>query len=471
MTAKYVDDNGLDKVSDILSERLATKVEAVSGKGLSEANFTQEEKTKLASMDISAFVIASQKGAANGVASLNSNGIVPNDQLPESDIIKGYYDIISQKFYKESSYTTQIVGNASKLYIDLATPKNYRWDGNAFIEITSSLTLGTNSEQAYPGNLGANNATAIDRLNTSIGSLGTLYTIEKSSIVGAINEIKDSLVFDSVPTENSPNLVTSGVVYDSINFSHNCFFRGKNLGTINASNIDAFITSHGIATGAFNDIYVGDYFTAPYDGTATIFRIAGFNLYMWSGDTELTANHIVVVPDYQLTTSAMNSTSTTANGYKGSNMFTNIIGGSAVTSGVNKKLYDIFGTHLLKYQDLLSTGMSANASSKANSTASGAAASWHACDVYANLMSGSQIFGEAVAASSLYDYGFSTGRFPLFMFEPKYAINRSTSGTRGWYWLKEIYDSTMFAGCNSDGCLSAAVAGNAGGVRPFFLLG
>ena len=46
MTAKYVDDNGLDKVSDILSERLATKVEAVSGKGLSEANFTQEEKNK-----------------------------------------------------------------------------------------------------------------------------------------------------------------------------------------------------------------------------------------------------------------------------------------------------------------------------------------------------------------------------------------------------------------------------------------
>lgn len=220
MSTKYIDGTGLGTISDIVSERLATKVEAETGKGLSEANFTPVEKSLLATINSSGYITPSQKGAANGIASLGADGKVPDNQLPDSDIVKGYYNTSNGKFYKESSYTTEIIGQNDKLYIDLATPKNYRWNGTAFVESIATLTLGSVEGTAYPGNLGANNATAITQLSASIGDLSDLNTTENGSIVDAINELnsdkQDLLLFDTAPTSGSLNPVTSNGVFSAI---------------------------------------------------------------------------------------------------------------------------------------------------------------------------------------------------------------------------------------------------------------
>lgn len=301
------------------------------------------------------------------------------------------------------------------------------------------------------------------------------HTHAPSDITGLAEALagkQAALTFDSTPTEGSANPVTSGGIYNALispsAFSHNCLFRGKNLGAVSVDSIDEFIASHGIATGAFTDIYVGDYFTIDqpehlYDGM--VFRVAGFNLYMHTGAPELTANSIILVPDYQLTTAAMNSGNTTSGGYGGSNMFTTII------ASINQNLFEIFGTHLLKYKDLLSKAMSTDGKSKAIPTSSGVASNGGWADVYANLMSGYHLWGEASGASSLYDYGIPVGQFPLFRYEPKYIINRSTSGSRNWYWLKDITTSTYFACCSSSGLSDYYSASSTGGVRPFFLIG
>jgi len=254
------------------------------------------------------------------------------------------------------------------------------------------------------------------------------------------------------------------------NTSHNAIFRGKNLGTVTAANIDAFITQHGIATGVFNDIYVGDYFTASYAGANTVFRIAGINFYKNTGDTQLTANHVVIVPDGNLTTAAMNSTNTTGksaneantsekSGFLGSDMW------NIVLPDVNEKLAAIFGGHLLTHREILSNSMDENAIPSGNPSWKGASNGWEWVDCKAVLMSEVEVYGAPVCGSSLYDVGIANCILPLFVLEKRYLTNRS------WFWLRGVASSANFCYCTSYGVSVCNNASNVLGVRPRFLLG
>lgn len=90
---------------------------------------------------------AAKLGKADGIATLDATGKVPEAQLPSyvDDILEGYYKAADGKFYKESTYTTEITGEAGKIYIDLANNVEYRWTGSAFIEIPKSTTIGASS--------------------------------------------------------------------------------------------------------------------------------------------------------------------------------------------------------------------------------------------------------------------------------------------------------------------------------------
>lgn len=111
-------------------------------------------KTKLQEWANQRFVPMSQKGQANGIASLDGTGKVPAAQLPSyvDDVVEGYMS--SGKFYKEEGHTTEITGEDGKIYVDLSNNKTYRWSGSAFAEISASLALGETSSTAYPGDKG-----------------------------------------------------------------------------------------------------------------------------------------------------------------------------------------------------------------------------------------------------------------------------------------------------------------------------
>lgn len=232
------------------------KVDKITGKGLSEANFTDAEKTKLAGIAAGAEVNvqsdwnqgddaaddyiknkptnlvqdasyvhtdnnfsnaekakadgaiqSTEKGAANGVAELNANGKVPTSQLP------AYVDDVLS-YNSLSDFPTS--GDDGKIYIAKDTNLSYRWGSSEYVVISPSLALGSTSSTAYRGDWGAEDRAAI-------GTLSTLNTTEKSNLVGAINELKTdsdakqrTLTFDSAPTENSDKLVKSGVIYTAL---------------------------------------------------------------------------------------------------------------------------------------------------------------------------------------------------------------------------------------------------------------
>ena len=90
-----------------------------------------------------------QKGAANGVATLDGSGLVPTEQLPSyvDDVIEGYY--YNEKFYTNESHTTLINGEAGKIYVDITAPDKpitYRWTGTTYVNISNPIDVATQSE-------------------------------------------------------------------------------------------------------------------------------------------------------------------------------------------------------------------------------------------------------------------------------------------------------------------------------------
>lgn len=134
------------------------------------------------------------KGASNGIAPLNSSGIVPTEYLPstvrdvaefeqfvsvsnvrqQSAAVDGrimynlptntficrvqlsvdeaaYYNSWpTRELYLDSSLTPY----AGKIYIDTSTDKTYRWDGVELVEVSKSIDLGETEDTAFAGDRG-----------------------------------------------------------------------------------------------------------------------------------------------------------------------------------------------------------------------------------------------------------------------------------------------------------------------------
>lgn len=139
---------------------------------------------------------ASKKGAASGVAELDTAGKVPSAQLPSfvDDVIEGY--LSGGKFYKESSHTTQIAGEAGKIYIDLTSSKTYRWSGSTFAEISQSLALGETSTTAYRGDYGkaaydhvsdTENPHGVTKAQVGLGNVPNVATNDQTPTFSAVS--------------------------------------------------------------------------------------------------------------------------------------------------------------------------------------------------------------------------------------------------------------------------------------------
>jgi hypothetical protein len=81
----------------------------------------------------------SLKGAVNGLAELDANGVVPTSQLPS------YVDGLDEFANLAAFPTTGIV---NRIYVALDTGKTYRWGGTAYAEISPSEV---NSVNGYTG--------------------------------------------------------------------------------------------------------------------------------------------------------------------------------------------------------------------------------------------------------------------------------------------------------------------------------
>lgn len=138
-------------------------------------------------------IATTAKGAANGVAELDSTGKVPSSQLPSfvDDVLE--YD-------KQSSFPT--TGEAGKIYIAQDTNKTYRWSGSAYVEISASLALGETSSTAYRGDRGktaydhsqltSGNPHNVTKSDVGLGNVGNFKAVSTVASQGLTNTEKSN---------------------------------------------------------------------------------------------------------------------------------------------------------------------------------------------------------------------------------------------------------------------------------------
>ena len=146
----------------------------------------------------------SLKGAANGLAELDSTGKVPAAQLPSfvDDVLEGYY--YSSKFYKEDTHTTEITGETGKIYVDLPTNKTYRWSGTAYVVISDTIALGETASTAYRGDRGK---VAYDH-SQSTHARTDATKVEKSGTNGNIKINGSESVVYTHPSTHAASMIT-----------------------------------------------------------------------------------------------------------------------------------------------------------------------------------------------------------------------------------------------------------------------
>lgn len=93
----------------------------------------------------SALIDKTEKGVANGVATLDSGGKIPSSQLPS------YVDDV-EEYSSLSNFPA--TGESGKIYVDTTTNLSYRWSGSTYVTISSDLALGETSSTAYAGDKG-----------------------------------------------------------------------------------------------------------------------------------------------------------------------------------------------------------------------------------------------------------------------------------------------------------------------------
>lgn len=227
--------------------------------------------------------------------------------------------------------------------------------------------------------------------------------------------------------------------------AHNAIYRGKYLGSSVTSAQYAAISA-----GTFDDLYIGDYWTI----SSVNWRIAAFDYYYNTGDTACTTHHVVIVPDAQLYAAQMNSSNTTAGAYVGSKMYTTNLATAKTTINA------AFSGHVMSHRQYLQNAVTSGYPS---------AGAWY--DSTVELMTeqnvyGGKVFGTACDGSTVPNlYTVDKSQYPLFQHNP-YMI----SGSRNWYWLRDVVSGAYFARVNGNGAAACGGASDSDGVRPAFCI-
>lgn len=236
---------------------------------------------------------ASQKGANNGIAELDSTGRVPSTQLPS------YVDDVLE--YASFSNFPQ-TGEDGKIYIAEDTNRQYRWSGSQYVEISPSLALGETSSTAYRGDRGAiaytHSQTTGNPHNTTAAEVGAVPT--SRTVNGHALSDNISLTADDVgarSTNWTPTAADVGAVPTSR--------------TVNGKALSANITLNASDVGAATE--------ADVEGAKPMLRTATLTTSGWSSNSQtVTVNGVVANSSAQLIyVSPANKDSATAWGEAG----------------------------------------------------------------------------------------------------------------------------------------------------------
>ena len=233
---------------------------------------------------------------------------------------------------------------------------------------------------------------------------------------------------------------------------HNSLYRGKKLGT--SVSADQYAQ---ISAGTFDDMFIGDY----WEINSVIWRIAGFDYWLNTGDGDrCQTHHVVIVPDTCLVASCkMNNSNITTGAYIGSDFYTGAnsnTGRATAQAAVNSA----FGSaHILSHREYLQ-----------NAVTNGYESGQSIYDVKIELMNelmvyGSNIFHNVINGTNVpSNYTVSKSQLPLF------RLRHDLIGIGAYWWLRDVVSSAGFADVSSGGYATDGSASAAHGTRPAFAI-
>lgn len=172
----------------------ATKLE--TARTINGVSFDGSANITINAVDSTSRIASSEKGAANGVATLDATGLVPSSQLPS------YVDDVLEYANLAALPGT---GVSAKIYVTLDNNKIYRWSGSAYIEISpvagnsdtatklsTARTIGITGDVTWtsPAFDGSSNVTAAATLANSGVTAGTYKSVTvdaKGRVTGGTN--------------------------------------------------------------------------------------------------------------------------------------------------------------------------------------------------------------------------------------------------------------------------------------------
>lgn len=181
------------------------------------ADYTQEDSWILIG-DTSAISnqlqdLINSKGSANGIASLDEQGVVPSAQLPSyvDDVIDVYatYDksaegVLSNiQLFSNQEKTTPITPESGKIYIDVEGNYQFRWTGTIYTTVGAPTVLGEVTGTAYDGGKGK-------ALSDKINKMSDKVVVGPTTVEAASDNIK--LLYQTHKTSTNAYKVDSHTI-------------------------------------------------------------------------------------------------------------------------------------------------------------------------------------------------------------------------------------------------------------------
>ena len=224
--------------------------------------------------------------------------------------------------------------------------------------------------------------------------------------------------------------------------SHNSKYRGNSLGAFTDSYASA------VASMQFTDMYVGDTFTQ----NGHTYKIGGFDYLFGADNNDNLPPHLLMITDI-LTSRTMNPSDTTRGGFAGSKMW------KSYFPTVVKQLQTDFGSHLLTWNEYLTTGVDGDAANQGaffpvQASMMNTVMYWRSPGQYSTSASN----------GTNYNIGIETKQLPIM----KLHTDEQKNGGN-WAWLRDVYASGVFAGA-AGGTAGWDGASDSRVVRAFFLI-
>lgn len=192
-----------------------------------------------------------EMGVPNGVALLDEYGRVPANQLPSyvDDVVEGYF--FDNKFWTESTHTTEIAGETGKIYVDITSSVNgpsYRWSGSAFILISGQNTF------SYL-KVGSSTISASQIMDTLTAAAGTGITLTadtsaKKFTIKHTNAVTAGTIGSKTATTGNAVLDIPWATYDSEGHITDKGSRQHTINTATTSTLGVVKLNNGISSDA-----------------------------------------------------------------------------------------------------------------------------------------------------------------------------------------------------------------------------